>query len=221
MDFVIQNFQQIPCWLIYLLLAIFLLIESGGVPFLNSVLLLFTGALAAMGRLNLGMLLFAAILGSTLGACSAYMLGLRYGDVVLLRLTRLLRLDVRKVRLAQKWFHKAGGRMVFLSRIIPYLRPFACFPAGISAMPFGRFLFCALTGSVIWCTTLLMAGWELGPRWHIGLELIRYYTIPVIVVLALVLIASFFARRALVRIIKRRLVEQNGEFKQDQDLLSV
>lgn len=111
--------------------------------------------------------------------------------------------------------------MIFLSRILPYLRPFGCFPAGISAMPFRRFLFCALSGSFLWCTTLLIIGWELGPRWHLALDLMRRYTIPAIVAVVLLLILSFFVRRTLMRIIKKRLIEPDGEFKQDRDLLGV
>ncbi|HET8845214.1 MAG TPA: DedA family protein [Ktedonobacteraceae bacterium] len=217
----IQTFQQIPDWLIYLVVAIFLLVESSGLPVINAVLLLFTGALAALGRLNLGLLIFAAILGSTLGACSGYFLGRNYGEKLLLKLAGLMRLDIKKVRVAQRWFQQSGGRMVFLSRIIPYIRPFTCIPAGISSMPFGRFFFWALTGSIIWCITLLIAGWELGPRWHLALDLIKFYTVPVILVLILVLIVSFFARRALIRMVKKRFIEQDEELEQDRDLLEV
>jgi membrane protein DedA with SNARE-associated domain len=204
-DFVVHAFQHIPSLLVYVLLAVFLLLESSGIPLLNTTLLLCTGALAALGRLNLSLLMLISILGSVLGACSAYGLGRRYGEPFLLGAARLLRIEESKVALLQKWFHKAGGRMIFVSRIVPYIRPFSCFPAGIAAMPFARFLRAVLAGSIIWCVTFLLIGWELGPRWKLAVYLVRLYTVPMLVILLLLLILGFFFRRAINRSLKKYL----------------
>ncbi|MGH2481858.1 MAG: DedA family protein [Ktedonobacteraceae bacterium] len=205
MGFVVHTLQHISPLLIYTLVAAFLLLESSGVPILNTTLLLSTGALAALGRVNLGLLLFMAIVGSVLGACSAYGLGRLYGEPLLLRLTRLLRIDGQKVRLAERWFAQAGARMIFFSRILPYIRPFACFPAGISAMPFPRFLLASSMGSIIWCTTCLLVGWELGPRWKQALHLIHLYTLPTLAIVLVLVLALMICKRSIVRSIKHRL----------------
>lgn len=209
MGFVVQILQHIPPSLVYVLVGAFLLLESSGIPLLNTTLLLCTGALAALGRLNLGVLIGVAIMSSVLGASAAYGLGKRYGEALLLRLTKILRIDQEKVRLAEHWFAQAGTRMVFVSRIVPYIRPFACFPAGISVMPFARFLLATCLGSTLWCTAVLMVGWELGPRWKLALHLIRFYTFPTLAVVLTLLVVSFLCKRSLMRQVRQRLETQN------------
>lgn len=221
MDFIIHAYQNIPSLLIYLLVTTFLLLESSGIPVINTTLLLFTGALAARGRLNLELLMFLSIAGSTLGACLAYGLGWRYGEKLLFRMARLLRVDEQKMFMAERWFHKAGARMIFFSRILPYIRPFACFPAGISAMPFPRFLLAAMGGSIAWCVTFLIVGWELGPRWELAMGLVQTYTLPTLGVLLALLLLYFFAKRALYRSVKKHLDAQREEHTRDHDLIGV
>lgn len=209
MDIVVQILQHIPPLLVYALVAAFLLLESSGIPLLNTTLLLCTGALAALGRLNLGVLIGVATLGSFLGAATAYSLGRCYGESLLFRLTGLLHIRTEKVRLAERWFAQAGMRMIFISRIVPYIRPFACFPAGISLMPFPRFVVAALLGSTIWCTTILGIGWELGPRWKLALHLIRFYTLPTLGVVLVLLIVFLICKQVLMRQIKQRVEAQH------------
>jgi membrane protein DedA with SNARE-associated domain len=209
--FVVQALQHIPPLLVYVLVAAFLLLESSGIPLLNTTLLLCTGALAALGRLNLGVLIGVAILSSLLGASAAYGLGKHYGEPLLLRLTKFLRIDEEKVRLAERWFAQAGMRMIFISRIVPYIRPFACFPAGISRMPFARFSLAALLGSTLWCTTVLMVGWELGPRWKLALHLIRSYTLPTLGVMLALLVIFWICKRSLMRQVRQHLEAQNEQ----------
>jgi len=220
-DFVMHIYQQIPPPCIYLLVAALLFLESTGIPVINTTVLLFTGALAAQGKLDLALLMFAALTGSILGACCAYALGRRYGEKLLFRLAHLFRIDEQKMVLAQRWFYRAGGRMIFFSRILPYIRPFACFPAGISAMPFLRFLLAAASGSVIWCVTFLLVGCELGPRWKLAMQLMQVYTLPTLGALLLLLVAYFFARWALNNYIKKHLSANDDELAQERDLLEV
>lgn len=208
MGFVVQTLQHIPALLVYVLVAAFLLLESSGIPLLNTTLLLCTGALASLGHFHLGVLIGAAISGSLLGALAAYGLGRRYGEPLLLHLTHMLHIDEEKVRLAERWFAQAGARMIFISRITPYVRPWACFPAGISGMPFTRFLLASLLGSSIWCTSVLLIGWELGPRWKLALHLIKSYTLPTLGIVLILLVVSFVFQRSLRRRVRRHLEVQ-------------
>src|SRR5436309_1400271 len=173
---------------IYLVVAIVLLLESSGVPITNNMLLLLTGALASLGHLNIWLLTLAAILGSTAGACVAYIIGARGGRRVFLRLVAFFRIDESKIRMTEYWFHKSGVWMIFLSRMTPYVRPFACFLGGITHIPFGRFFTAALTGSMLWCIVMIQVGAMLGPRWPIALHLMKQDTIPTFLVLVLLLV---------------------------------
>lgn len=219
MNMILTMYQHLSPVPTCLLVAGFLLLESSGIPVINTTLLLFAGALAALGRVPLGWLMAAAVAGSTLGACLAYVLGRHYGEFLLLRLARLLRIDERKVRLAEHWFLRAGGRMIFISRVVPYIRPFACYPAGIAAMPFPRFLLMAGSGSTLWCVVLLIVGWELGPRWHLALHLIQTSTLPTLGVLLLLAVAYLVVQRQIRRYMKTRLAEAEQARVEGEELI--
>ena len=190
--------------LVYLLVTIVLLLESSGVPVINTTLLLAVGALASLGRVNLWLLLAAAIVGSISGACLAYSIGLQGGRQLFLHLASLFHIDATKINMTERWFQKAGTWMVFFSRMIPYVRPFACFPAGISAMPFGRFFLAALLGSTIWCAVVLNVGFALGHRWWLALHLIRYYTFPTLCALVLLVALYLLVTSAIKRYVRSR-----------------
>lgn len=186
---VIHFFFHANPLVIYLIVAVVLLLESSGVPIANNTLLLFTGALASYTHhLDIGLLGIAAILGSIAGAFLAYSIGIYGGRLLVLRVTKLFHIDEQKVLTTEQWFQKSGVWMVFFSRMIPFVRPFACFPAGISRMPLPRFLLAASFGSIIWCIALLSIGWNLGRRWPLALAVIQSYTFPSLCVLALLLV---------------------------------
>ncbi|HEU0002089.1 MAG TPA: DedA family protein [Ktedonobacteraceae bacterium] len=212
--------------LIYVIVGVILLLESTGIPIVNSTLLLLTGALASLGRLDIFALAFVSITGSIAGACIAYVIGWHGGARLLYHVAAKLHIDTRKIQALEKWFHKAGGRMIFLSRIVPYIRPFSCFPAGIAHMPFRRFFAAASSGSVIWCAGMLALGWSLGHRWRQALSLIQTYTVPTVLVIALLLVGYCLLRLAIKRRLDARLqaasdsvIDVGGQ--NDHDLLEV
>lgn len=185
--------------LLCVLVTSFLLLESSGIPLLNSTILLLAGALSSLGHANIFMLMLCATLGSITGACIAYFVGLRGGEGVLFALATILHIDTRKVQNAQQWVANAGARVIFLSRILPYIRPFACFPAGIAHMPFRRFFLAALSGSLLWCVSMLAVGWALGRKWKEALYIIQVYTLPVILLIVLAVGVFLFVKYSLLR----------------------
>ncbi len=198
-----------PLW-IYAIVCIFLLLESSGIPIVNSTLLLLTGALASLGHLNIVALAFASISGSIAGACLAYVIGWHGGARLLRGAAKRLRIDTRKIQSLEQWFHRAGARMIFLSRIIPYIRPFSCFPAGIARMPFRRFFAAAASGSVVWCVGVLAIGWNLGYRWRLAFNLMRTYTVPVVAGIVLLGVGYLLVRAAIKRRLDARLQAMPG-----------
>jgi len=212
--------------LIYLLVAVILLLESSGIPIVNSTLLLLTGALASLGRLNIFALVIASITGSILGACLAYVIGWYGGGQLLLRAASRLHIDTQKIQGVERWFQNTGARMIFFARIIPYIRPFACFPAGIARMPFRRFFAAASIGSVIWCAGVLTIGWMLGRHWRLAFNLIETYTLPAVLVIVVAAVLNFLLKLAIRRRLHARLQATTGdvvdvEGQNDCDLLEV
>lgn len=216
-----------PLW-IYLIVGVFLLLESSGIPIVNSTLLLLAGALASLGQLNVVALAVVALAGSVTGACLAYAVGWHGGGRLLRRAAKRLRVDTRKIQLLEQWFHRAGARMIFFSRIIPYIRPFSCFPAGIAHMSFRRFFAAAASGSLVWCVAMLALGWNLGRRWKPALALVQRYTIPaVLLILALVALYCMASRTIRHRLDARLeeipggALDSDAGSQDDPDLLEV
>jgi membrane protein DedA with SNARE-associated domain len=188
--------------LIYVIVALVLLLESTGIPITNNTLLLFTGALAALGHLNIWLLTISAIIGSIVGAYCAYTLGKWKGQGILRRIAVLFHVDAKKMSVAENWFQKSGAWMIFFSRMTPYVRPYACFPAGISRMSVQRFFIAALAGSILWCFALVRIGAALGPHWRLALTLIQNYTIPTCATLVFLVVLYFCGRYAIKRYLR-------------------
>src|ERR1700674_1724876 len=85
-----------PLW-IYVIIGVFLLLESSGIPIVNSTLLLLTGALASLGQLDIFALAIVSITGSILGACLAYMIGWHGGARLLYHIAARLHVDTAKI----------------------------------------------------------------------------------------------------------------------------
>ena len=141
------------------------------------------------------------------------------------RLASLFRIKPKTVEIAENWFQKAGFWMVFLSRMTPFVRPFACFPAGISRMPVPRFFVAASAGSIIWCIALLSIGWNLGHRWRVAFYFMQRYTLPtvggVVLLFALYVLVMYLVKRYLGRFGANAPTSDMLEHKQDSELLEV
>ncbi|MGZ4883241.1 MAG: DedA family protein, partial [Halobacteriota archaeon] len=93
----------------------------------------------------------------------------------------------RELDLADKWFEKYGDRAVFISRLLPVVRTYISFPAGIVNMDVKKFSLYTVLGSLPWCFGLAYIGVLLGPHWEDIKGLFRYLDIAVIVgIIALV-----------------------------------
>ena len=148
---------------IYGLLFLVVFVETGLVvmPFLPGDSLLFAaGALAAAGHIHagglLGLLIFAAVLGDN---CN-YFIGRRIGASVFERDSRWIKREhLEKTR---HFFEKHGGAAVIIARFMPIVRTFTPFVAGVSAMPYRRFLAFDIAGGTLWVSSCVGAGYALG-----------------------------------------------------------
>lgn len=142
--------------------------------------------------------LFAA-LGSAAGASLTYWLARLGGRPAVEGLMRRFRLDADPLRRAEGLFRRWGPGLVLVGRMIPGLRTWVTIPAGLAAMPFLPFLVLSLTGSYLWCTLLLAAGYALGHEWKAVGELLSRTTPGAIAVLGVILWAVWQVRRARLR----------------------
>lgn len=154
---------QYGLW-IYAILFIVIFSETGFVvtPFLPGDSLLFVaGSLAAVGKLDLSLLLLILCLAAILGNMTNYQIGRFLGPKVFQwKQSRFFNKDA--LLKTQAFYEKHGGKTLVISRFLPLFRTFAPFVAGVGAMHYPRFFFFNLIGGLFWCILLTVAGYEFG-----------------------------------------------------------
>ena len=170
--------------------------ESAGIPISSEVVVPLGGALAGAGKLPFPGVVAAASLGNLVGSLVAFWLTKRYGERLLLGPGRWVGINRGHVVLANRFFNRYGVLAVFLGRLLPVIRTYISFPAGLSEIRTGVFVAATLAGAIPWNLALAYAGFVLGRHYEdIGRYLGRF-TIPVaLVVVLIVAIAYWWGRR--------------------------
>jgi len=106
-----------------------------------------------------------ATIGNTLGSLIAYSIGAYGGRPFLERYGRYLLIRPHEIELADRFFEKYGNATVFIGRLLPIVRTFISFPAGVARMPIGPFIIYSTAGAFIWSILLVYAGTVLGAHW--------------------------------------------------------
>ena len=140
-------------------------IESACIPLPSEVIMPFSGSLVASGRFDLNLVAIAGAVGCLLGSYVAYFVGAYGGRRFLERYGRWVLIAPHELATADSFFDRWGSPAVFLSRMLPVVRTFIAFPAGVARMRLMPFTIYTLAGSYIWCLALAYAGFKLGQHW--------------------------------------------------------
>jgi membrane protein DedA with SNARE-associated domain len=140
-------------------------IESACIPLPSEIIMPFSGYLVSRGELNLWWVAVAGAVGCVLGSLVAYWVGMYGGRPVIEKYGRYILLSRHDLDLADRWFAKYGEVIVFVSRLLPAVRTFIAFPAGVARMNLTRFVIYTFAGSLPWCIGLAYVGQKLGEQW--------------------------------------------------------
>jgi membrane protein DedA with SNARE-associated domain len=162
-------------------------IESACIPLPSEIVLPFAGFLVYRGEMNLWGVGLAGAVGCVLGSLVAYYVGAYGGRPLVEKYGRYVLLPRRDLDFADRWFERRGDIIIFIARLLPVIRTFIAFPAGMSRMPMGKFLIYTFAGSLIWCLLLTWFGMTLGRHWDtLGVYFHRFdYVIGILAVLGL------------------------------------
>ena len=151
----------------YGLVAVFVLmvLESCGIPFPSEVVMPTAGLLAAAGHMNLVAAIFAGALGTLVGSLIAYGLAARFGEPLLLGPGRYIGIRRHHLELADGWFQRWGLWAVFFGRVLPVVRTYISFPAGLARVDLRWFSILTFAGALPWCAALALVGYELGKNY--------------------------------------------------------
>ena len=146
--------------------ALLMAIQSACIPIPSEVIMPFAGYALAHSQWQLIILATVASLASNLGSIPAYWIGARGGRPMIERFGRYLLLSKRDLDMADHFFGRFGSITVLIGRMLPIVRTFIAFPAGVAKMNQLRFHLYTFIGSWPWCYALAYVGMKLGARFQ-------------------------------------------------------
>jgi len=146
-------------------IVLLMAIESACIPLPSEIIMPFSGYLVSTGELNLWGVAIAGAVGCVVGSLVAYWVGMYGGRPFIEKYGRYILLSRHDLDLADRWFAKYGEVIVFVSRLLPAIRTFIAFPAGVARMKLTRFVIYTFAGSLPWCLALAYVGQKLGEQW--------------------------------------------------------
>jgi membrane protein DedA with SNARE-associated domain len=141
-------------------------IQSACIPIPSEVIMPFAGYALAHTQGQLILLATLASVASNLGSVPAYWVGAKGGRPMVERYGRYLLLSKRDLDLADRFFAKFGSITVLIGRMLPIVRTFIAFPAGIAKMNQAKFHLYTFIGSWPWCYALAYVGMKMGARFQ-------------------------------------------------------
>jgi membrane protein DedA with SNARE-associated domain len=159
--------------------------ESACIPLPSEAIMPFAGYLVASGRFNLNLVAIAGTLGCLLGSYIAYAVGASGGRAILERWGRYVLISHGELAAADRFFDRWGSVAVLIGRLLPVIRTFIAFPAGVARMRLLPFTIYTIIGSYIWCLMLAWAGMKLGQNWNaVGPFFRRFDDLIAIIIIA-------------------------------------
>ncbi len=179
----------------YLGVLIAMAIESAMIPLPSELILPYAGFLVSdpsklepltHGAWGFWAVVIAATIGNTIGSLVAYAIGAWGGRPFLERYGKYLLIRPHEIELAERFFDKYGAATAFFSRLLPIVRTFISFPAGVARMPLGKFIAYSTAGAFLWSILLVYAGTVLGANW----EAIRHALQPFDLLIAVAVVGG-------------------------------
>jgi len=176
--FILGIISKIGYFGVFFLMAL----ESANIPIPSEIIMPFSGFLVASGRFSFWLLILIGSLGNLFGSWLSYFLAFFAGQPLKQWIKKIPFFEDDYYK-AERFFQKHGSASVFWGRLLPIIRTFISFPAGIFRIPFGRFSLLTFSGSFIWSAFLAFIGLELGENWQFIQQYFRKFDYVILIVL--------------------------------------
>jgi len=188
-DFIVNTVESLG----YFGIFIMMFLESSFFPFPSEVAMIPAGLLAAQGKMNLFVAIFVGIAGSLAGALFNYFLAVKYGRGFLVKYGKYFFIKEATIAKTEEFFQKHGAISTFTGRLIPAVRQYISFPAGLARMDLKIFSFYTTLGAGTWVTILALIGYFVGANQALAKEYTKEITIGILVSLAI--LVFWYVRR--------------------------
>lgn len=180
---VIPAIEQLYTQVGYVGVMIAMAIESACIPLPSEIIMPMAGWMVYRGVFDFWLAAIAGTAGNTLGSVIAYWVGSAGGRPLLLRYGRYVLITEHDMEIADRWFARYGERAVLFGRLMPVVRTFISFPAGVSRMHFGRFILFSTMGAFPWVVALAYAGKLMGDNWVLVRAVLHNFDYPILAAL--------------------------------------
>lgn len=175
-------------------------LESANIPIPSEIIMTFSGFLVSIGKFNFWFVVLAGAFGNLLGSLLNYFLAYRYGKKAISFFRRLAFVEWQDFDIAEAWFKKFGPFSSFFARLMPVVRTFISFPAGMFKVSLTEFSIFTFAGSFLWSLILTFIGYQAGENWDfLGQYFRRFDIIVIFAILAVIfwLVYRRFSKRVL------------------------
>lgn len=162
--------------IIFFLMAI----ESSFIPFPSEIIMIPSDYLVAKGKLSFTLCLLSGILGSIVGALVNYYIAKTLGFKLLKRYGKYFFLSQKNLTKIQRFFQDHGSVSTFTGRLLPAIRQYISFPAGLAQMNLNKFIFFTALGSGLWVLVLILLGIFFGHNEQLIKENLKIITLAVL-----------------------------------------
>ncbi|MEK7396620.1 MAG: DedA family protein [Candidatus Poribacteria bacterium] len=162
-----------------------MLVESCGILMPSEAIMPFSGFQVALGNMNYWIVTLMGGLGNLVGSMLAYWIGMKGGRPLAEKYGRYVLISKHDLDIADRWFTKYGELTAFFGRLLPIIRTFISFPAGIAKMNFLKFCIYTFIGSLFWSAMLAWIGVKLGENWNLLREKLHNFDMAIAVIIVL------------------------------------
>ncbi|PWB38716.1 MAG: alkaline phosphatase [Parcubacteria group bacterium] len=188
-DFLAQLVVNIISHIGYCGIFLLMLVESCGIPMPSEVIMPFSGFLVVDGQLNFLAVVIIGTIGNLAGSILAYWIGAKGGRLLLEKYGKYILISRHDLSLADRLFARWGQAVVFFGRLLPVVRTYISFPAGIARMNFKKFCLYTFLGALPWSILFVWLGVKMGSHWDLIREKLHDFDMAM---LALVILAILF-----------------------------
>jgi membrane protein DedA with SNARE-associated domain len=147
-------------------IVLLMAIESACIPLPSEIIMPFAGFLVSKGEMTLFGIALAGAIGCVVGSIPAYYAGMFGGRPLADKYGKYVLISHKDLDMADRWFATHGEIIIFIARLLPGVRTFIAFPAGMARMNMTRFIVYTFVGSFIWCWVLGYVGMKAGQNWE-------------------------------------------------------
>lgn len=179
----------------YLGIFVMTFVESTFVPIPAEITLIPAGFLVHKGEMNLYIVLLISTIGTLCGCLCNYYIAYHVGRKLLMQYGKYLFVDDKRLLGIEKFFNKYGKMSVFFGRLLPGVKHFISFPAGLAKMKIKQFTIYSAAGGAIWCTVLILLGKVIGENEKLIVQYLKQINF-IIVLIVSVLIATYIWKKS-------------------------